>query len=175
MNIIDTKELKLLLSIIPNHPLTQLFHINDNSVSLSNDLNNFIKKNNFEYDITTTDENFLEELKNKIQDISDKTTIHKLDLKQHRYNRHSKIYDFAFVSMNIKEIKDLGLFLKKLHTIIKNSGYLLIFVEKDQDNLQEILQLLEDKLYVAINTIDISPNYEVISAKKMHGWGDSQI
>ncbi len=172
MNKIEKKELELLLSIIPNHPLTQLFHINDDNINLSNDLNNFVKANKFEYDITTTDENFIEELKTNIQNISDKTTIHKLDLKQHRYNRHSKIYDFAFITMNLKEIKDLGLFFKKLHSIIKNSGYLLLFVEKNQENMPEILQLLEDKLYVAINKIDISSKYEVISAKKMHGWGN---
>ena len=172
MNKIEKKELELLLSIIPNHPLTQLFHINDDNISLSNDLNDFVKRNEFEYDITTTNEDFLEELKDKIQNISNKTTIHKLDLKQHRYNRHSKMYDFAFITMNIDKIEDLGSFFKKLHSIIKNSGYLLLFIEKNQNNLTKILQLLEDKLYVAINTIDISTKYEVISAKKMHGWGN---
>ncbi len=172
MSKIEKKELELLLSIIPNHPLTQLFHINDYNISLSNDLNDFVKKNEFEYDITTTNEDFLEELNNKIENISNKTTIHKLDLKQHRYNRHSKIYDFVFVTMDIDKIEDLGLFFKKLHSIIKNSGYLLLFIEKNQNNLPKILQLLEDKLYVAINTIDISTKYEVISAKKMHGWGN---
>ena len=172
MYTMSKKELDSLLSIIPNHPMTQLFHLNDNSIDLSQELNNFAKREEFEYDVATTDEKFIQELKESIENKSDNLTIHKLNLKQHRYNRHSKLYDFAFITMDIDEIDNLGLFLKKLHTIIKNSGYLLLFLEKEEKNMQEILQLLEDKLYVAINPIEISDQYQIVSAKKMHGWGN---
>ncbi len=166
------KELESLLAIIPNHPMTQLFHVNNNSIYLAQELNNFAKIKEFEYDIVSTNEKFIEELNESIENRAEKTTIHKLKIEQHRYNRHSKMYDFAFVTIDINQIEELGIFLKKLHTIIKNGGYLLLFLDKDEKNMLNILQLLEDKLYVAINTIEISDKYQIISAKKMHGWGD---
>jgi ubiquinone/menaquinone biosynthesis C-methylase UbiE len=82
------------------------------------------------------------------------------------------MYDFVFVSIDLKEVQDEKMFFKKLYAISKNGGKVLFIT-----SLEEDLQAFEEKLieynYVAINPIvSTFSNYQILSAQKMHGWGN---
>jgi len=57
---------------------------------------------------------------------------------------------------------------KKFYRVIKNAGYLYLFV-KDND-VQNTIELLEETNFVSVNVIDSFKDTKVISAQKMHGW-----
>jgi hypothetical protein len=83
-----------------------------------------------------------------------------------------KIYEYVFVTAKIeKEIRSD--FVKRVHSIIKNSGNIIIFLPKGSyEERYSWIELLEDHYYVASNTIDdLFENYDVLISKKMHGWG----
>ncbi len=157
---IKSEELKKLLDIIPPYPKVNIFHINNNLMELSKLLYDFCKDKEYDYELFCSDEEFMEKLK--------PFGVEKFDIKAKRYNRHSKLYDFIFLNMDFKDIKDKQLFLKKIYHISKNSAKILIFLDKKDFNLE---QMLEELNFVALNYIDISNDYEILSAQKMHGWG----
>ena len=93
-------------------------------------------------------------------------------LKKRRFNSQSKVYDILFLQIDLKNIEDINLFYKKLYPISKN-GSKLIFILKKSEDIYLLAQKLEDENYVAINPIENTfSNYQILSATKMHGWGN---
>jgi len=160
MFLIEKNEIKKLLEIIPNYPKINIFHLNDFSCEACEKLYEFCDQNEYDYDLFTLDEKFLECVV--------KFGGGKLDIKSQRYNKHSKLYDFIFIMIDFSKIEDKKLFLKKIYHICKNAAKILFFLPKKEEELE---YLLEELNYVALNYIKISDNYEVLSAQKMHGWG----
>ncbi len=54
---------------------------------------------------------------------------------------------------------------------MKNAAILTLVVERGAPLLEHIDKDLEECYFVAINHIDIFDDYDVVTAKKMHGWG----
>ena len=158
---IQENELKKLLEIIPPYPRTNIYHLNNFDKTSSKVLFEYAKERDYDYDLVCSDEDFLLEL--------EEFKPHKLDIKQARYNRHAKLYDFVFIMIDIDTIEDKQLFFKKIYHICKNSAKIMIFLENGYHD--ELETLLEDMNYVASNYIDISKDYKVLSVQKMHGWG----
>jgi ubiquinone/menaquinone biosynthesis C-methylase UbiE len=111
---------------------------------------------------------------NYFNSISQTTELkpHKFEFDKSRYNRHSKMYDFVFVSIDLEKVENQKMFFKKLYAVSKNAGKVLFIT-----SLKEDLQTLEEKLieynYVAVNSIASTfSNYQILSAQKMHGWGN---
>ncbi len=159
--IIKEDELKKLLEIIPPYPRTNIYHFNNFDKTSSKVLFDYAKERDYDYDLFCSDESFLKEL--------EKYKVHKLDIKQARYNRHAKLYDFVFIMTDIDTLEDKKLFFKKIYHICKNAAKVMIFLENNSHD--ELETLLEDINYVASNYIDISNDYRVLSVQKMHGWG----
>ena len=158
---IKKEEFEKLLEMIPPYPKTNIFHLNNFDLTSSEILFDFCKTNDYDYDLVSSDEDFLEKLKE-----FDAT---KLTIKQPRYNRHAKLYDYVFLTLDLEDIEDKKLFFKKVYHICKNSAKILIFLENGYHD--ELEQLLEELNFVASNYIDLSQNYKVLSVQKMHGWG----
>ena len=150
-----------LLEIIPPYPKTNIFHLNDQNIEVSDILYNYCKENEYDYDLVSTNEEFLKML--------EPYKPHKLDIKQPRYNRHAKLYDYVFLTLDIESIENKKAFFTKIYHICKNAAKVLIFLENN--SYDELERLLEDLNFVASNYIDISKNYRVLSVQKMHGWG----
>ncbi len=170
MKSLEKKAIEQLLSIVPNYPATRLLEINDGGEELSLELKRFAKEREFEYLLNIVDDEFYNRAKEIYSD-GNFCIVHKMKFEQRQYVNMAKQFDFAFITASIPlEIREE--FLKKVHSHIKNSGNIILFLPKDDLKLKELWwQSLEDTLFVAINNIDMFKNYEIIIAKKMHGWG----
>jgi len=156
--------IRKLLEIIPPYPGIRIFHISDREVLLSEEISDFCEERACEYDLMVPDPQFLQRVK------SEGIEAEAFDLKKQRYNKHAKLYDYVFVTLDLSKITDWPLFLKKIYMIMKNAAKLLLFLPKDA-SLEQYEALLEAGNFVAINPIDICNDYRLLSAQKMHGWG----
>lgn len=168
MKNITKKEIQELLTIIPrNYPSLDIFHLTNNCNGLCQELYEFCQSQGYGYDLSTPDADCFKY-------ISETTEFkpHKFDFNRNRYNRLSRLYDFVFISLNLEDIEDIETFYKKLYPISKNAGTAIFIVDKDYD-LRAFENLLIEKNYVAVNPIvDTFENYKIMSAQKMHGWGN---
>jgi hypothetical protein len=164
MKKIPKQEIEELLTIIPrNYPSMDIFYLCDNPLGLCKELDKLCKEQGYEYDLAITDDEVLDSLDIKAR---------KFDFKRSRYNQHSKLYDFVFVSLDLKKIDNIDTFFKKLYPISKNAGKVIFITDLNTDII-ELEDLLIEKNYVAVNPIsDTFSNYQILSAQKMHGWGN---
>ncbi len=168
MQNITKNEIQELLTIIPrNYPSHAIFHLTDGSDTLCQELYEFCKTQNYQYDLSICDQEYFEKI--------DKTTDFKpqmFDFKKSRYNKHAKQYEFVFVSIDLSMIDEMSGFFKKLHAINKNGGKVL-FIFNSTDDIYDFQEKLIKHNYVAVNPIENTfKNYQILSANKMHGWGN---
>ena len=166
---IELEGIKELLTIIPkDYPSIEIIHISDKICGLSDQLKSLSDYCKYGYDLELTSTTLCNEFENR-SDL--KTRV--FDFNKHRYNRHAKIYDFVFITLELEGIEDLDSFLKKLHPIIKNSGKLIFILNCNYD-LYHLEERLIQHNYVAINEIEtLFKSNRVLSAQKMHGWGNN--
>jgi hypothetical protein len=171
MKKLDKKSIDLLLEIIPNHPGLRISQFSDGGDSFSNALSELSLLREYEFQLNVVDN---EEFYEKAQQLYSKeklSSVKRIKWDQRRYASPAKQYDFLFITADIPK-NHRKLFAKTIHSHIKSSGHLVLFLEKDNyQNIDEWYSFLEEYLFVAINTIDLFDNYEILIAKKMHGWG----
>ena len=92
--------------------------------------------------------------------------VDEFEFEQNRYNNHAVQYDFVFICA--KEVNDLLKVANKTYRILKNAGHLFFLCKKEFS--AGAFEIFENSNYVAINTINLNDEYDIISAKKMHGW-----
>jgi len=172
LKILTTKIIDNLLQIIPNHPAIRVMQVADINQNISNEdiliekIFKFIQQRDYEFQLNLINENNIYKDKYNIPQIS---SVRFLDLNRNSFMLQAKLYDFIYISADIENIGD---FSKKIYKVIKGSGIIIIFIDKSKNNiLQKWIEELENNFFVAINTIDISDDFEILSAKKMHGWG----
>ena len=169
MKNLELKKIEQLLSIIPDHPALRIMHITDGNTQLSDALFKLIKTKEYELQLNIINDDYYEEIKDRYT--HKEVTVKKITFEQRRYASMAKTYDFVFVSTMVPEILQ-NQFAKTIHTHIKNAGNIILFLEKDNLKLLDSWrQVLEENYFVASNTIDLFDEYEVLSSKKMHGWG----
>ncbi|WOE68789.1 hypothetical protein RZR97_06615 [Hydrogenimonas thermophila] len=173
MKTLKKEQCDLLMQIISTHyPNQQILHLTDGCNNLHQALFEFTKTKGHEYDLrmVNTEINDL-----PIQEHND-IFIKPLDINAKVYNQHSKKYENIFVTLNPEYIEadSVGMF-KKFFRIMKNAGVVVILIPKGEPLLDTIDKELEDSYFVAINHIDIFDDYDVVTAKKLHGWGAYQV
>ncbi len=170
MKYLENESIEKLLTIIPEHPASRIMHISEGGKDFYHTLKAFCLDRDYEYLINITDNDFYEEIKKE----SNPKRLHfikKISLDQRIYASMSKQYDYIFVTTQIPEAFE-NEFAKKIHRYIKNSGNIIFLLPKENKiAFRRWYEHLEEHLFVAINTIDIFENYEILIAKKMHGWG----
>ncbi len=141
----------------------ELFHLSTQETTLCQSLYNLTKEQEYGYDLFIT----------ASEDIEQSTlNAQTFDFKKQRYNKHAKQYDYAFIMIDPNEIEKPELFYKKLYAIMKNAGK-LIFIEPKREKLGALEEILIASNFVAVNPIeDVFDEYQILSAQKMHGWGD---
>jgi len=169
MKILKKEQSNLLMQIIsPHYPNQQILHITDGCNDLHNTLFELTKNRRFEYDLRTVNK--------KIDNLSDHNHngffIKPIDLNTKDYSYHSKRYENVFVTLDPEYIKtNITTIFKKLFFVMKNAGVVAILIPKNEPLIDIIDKKLEESFFVAINHIDIFDDYDVVTAKKLHGWG----
>ncbi len=168
MKKITEEEIAELLTIIPrNYPSHDIFHLTNCCNTLCESLQTLCQDQGYLYELAIIDDICFEEMnQNSLY------KPHKFDFNKNRYNRHSRMYEFVFVTIDLKEIAEVKNFYKKLYAISKNAGTLIFIVDNAED-LRTLEETLIEHNYVAVNPIiNTFKNYQILSAHKMHGWGN---
>ncbi len=166
---LDPKRCAQLSQIIsPHYPNQQIMHLSDGSCDLHRTLFELTNTRGFDYDLRL----IAWEPDDLDTAAHDACSVETLDLARRQYNKHAKKYDNIFVTLRSETLQpDLQNTLRKFYRILKNAGVLVMLVEKDSPLLRSIDEELEKSYYSAVGHIDIFDDYEVITAKKLHGWG----
>jgi Icc-related predicted phosphoesterase len=133
-----------LFALIPNHPGIYISIIEDG---------------NFEC---------VDELKQYANSINATLHVNEFNFEEKRYNKHAVQYDFLFICADIDRRNDILEITNKTYRVLKNAGH--VFVLSKKESTCRLSDVFEESNFVAINTISLDDEYDVISAKKMHGW-----
>jgi len=145
-----------IFELIPNYPGIYIALIEDQNHDEADSLNKFCQNINASLHVKN--------LSNKKYDKS--LHVDEFDLVQARYNNNAVQYDFVFVC--VEEIENLPDTANKIYRILKNAGHLFFLCKNELTHKQS--KIFENSNFVAINTISLNDEYDIISAKKMHGW-----
>jgi len=171
MKKLEQKAIEQLLSIIPNHPAQRIMQISDGGTELSDTIQTLVKEEEYEFLLAVTQEEVYPSLKHHYKEESE-CSVKLIQLTNRRYVSMAKVYDYLFVTAEIP-LEMAHEFSKTVHTHIKNSGNIIMFLPKnDVQTLNIWKETLSENLYVAISDIDMFEHYEILIAKKMHGWGN---
>ncbi len=154
------KNFELLFEIIPPYPGLNIALIEDNQDGIVEELHNFCQKIEASLHVKA--------LGDREESRSENMRIKSFSFEQTKYNNFSTLYDFLFLCADINTRDDMEMIFKKIYRVMKNAGNLLICVRKDDK--VSYMELLENTNYVALNSIELNQDTEVITAKKMHGW-----
>lgn len=171
MKKLEKKAINQLLSIIPNHPAQRIMQISDGGTELSDALKELVQKEEYEFLLAVTTEEAYSTLKERY-DGEEECSVKLINFKNRRYVSMAKSYNFLFVTATVP-LELSNTFSKTVHSHLVNAGNIIMFLPKnDLKVLESWKEILMENLYVAISTIDIFEEYEIVIAKKMHGWGD---
>ncbi len=170
MRNLKAEQAALLMQIVSDHyPNQQILHITDCGTDLHDYLFKMTKERGFEYDLRHT-----VDTPPPITGVDGHPAfrVEPLDLRRRAYNKHARLYEYVFVTLDEESLAEsLEEMLKKIFRLMKNSG-VLVFLLKKRGQLEcKIDKLLEDGYFVAVNHIDIFDDFDVVNARKMHGWG----
>ena len=170
MNQLEEGRVEQLLGIINLYPAIRVMHFTDGDDLLSQKIYELCREHEYEYQLNTMDEISYENLRRVYGDMP-YVKVKQINPKQPRYATQAKLYDYLFVNSKISD-ESRGEFVQRCYGAIKNAGLIVIFISKD--DLQEYYiwsDLLTDNNFVAINKLDTFSHYDIVIAKKMHGWG----
>jgi|LGOV01.1.fsa_nt_gb Icc-related predicted phosphoesterase len=116
------------------------------------------------------DENFdcVDTLKEYSQSIKATLHVNEFNFEKKNYNKHAVQYDFLFICADVNKRNDILEIANKIYRVLKNAGH--VFVLSKKESTCRLSEIFEESNFVAINTISLDDEYDVISAKKMHGW-----
>ena len=170
MNKIKKEQLLKLLDTIQPSPMLSIAHFSDGAEIISEVLSDYCLQHEYEYLLNCTDRHFYENAKLQYG-MDEWVKIKSFDLDRASYMTHGRFFDYLFVTCGVADEMREHL-IQKSHKVIKNAGYIVIFVAKESDSLRETwIELLDMHNFVATSTIDLFEDYNVIISKKMHGWG----
>jgi len=98
----------------------------------------------------------------------DSLHVDEFRFEQKRYNNHTVQYDFLFLCADIEKRGDIIEIANKIYRVLKNAGHVFVLTKKE--STCRLSQVFEESNFVAINTISLDSEHDIISAKKMHGW-----
>jgi len=163
-----TNALDQLIQIIPDHPALRLMHFVDAPTPLTDKLATLTTSRDYEHQLLCLDNTLTASLSR--QYATEKAIkIRPITLDRSRYNLQAKLYDFVFVEATISDPEH---FVKTVHGAMKNGANLFILIPTDASaEVDTWRKVLEKNFYVAFSTFALTDTLQVVSAKKMHGWG----
>lgn len=162
------KEYEKLLGIIPDHPAQRIMHFVERHTPLVDALAELTRTREYEYLLFAFDAEAARTLAQRFA-LSPHISVKPVTHDQARYHRQAKMYDFVFVEA---AIPDPTAFLRRAYPAIKNAGTLLMLSHDPDLDIDAWREGMEEHYYVAFSTFELDGNTQVISGKKMHGWGE---
>ena len=172
MHRLDPKRTLLLTHLVsPHYPNQQILHLSDGSTDIHETLYQFTREKGFEYDLRAVGcepERFASlALKDH-----EGYTLEPLELQKRQYNKHARKYDNIFVTLDPSLMEEqVQTVLKKFYRIMKNGAILALVLPRGTSLLERIDEEIEACYFTATNHIDIFDDYDVVTTKKLHGWG----
>ena len=172
MKHIEPSQLKQVLEIIQSKPGQRIVHFSDGSPMLTDNLSNLCKTHDSAYHLYCTKDTCYDESIHNYKG-QDHIRITKFNLRRPRYLMQGIEFDYLLVTLDFTE-EDKAVFLEKCYPIIRTGGNIMIIVPNaGYAEMDEWRDILEEQYYVSVNIIDnIFEHYDVIVAKRMHGWGN---
>ncbi|UTJ06715.1 hypothetical protein [Arcobacter roscoffensis] len=142
-----SKKLELFKELFADYPNIAILHV-DNSLDL----------------VTNTLEQVREKNDGNIKYIKfeDETSA--------RLRATAREYEYVILGDILSYCPNKDKILKLMYKAIENSGNIIILEKKTNDNIYELLELIENTGFQAVNNIDLFDEYNTITAKKMHHW-----
>lgn len=170
MKNLEPKAIEQLLSIIPDHPASSLMEFSNGDEALSTAIKNVCKERGYTYQLNFVDEKLYEKNQALFEE-EGLCSVKRIKWEQRRYASMALQYYVVFVSAMVPD-KHKENFLSNVLHHIKTSGHIVFFLPKnDYKAVDDLWRLLEEKLFVSISNLDVSQHYEILIAKRMHGWG----
>ena len=171
----DTQRLNLLTNLISDHyPSQQILHLSDATIPLHETLYHFTAEEDFEYDLRAVGCG-MELFSGLTGDAHSAFSIEPLSLQAKQYSKHAKKYDNLFVTVAPELLQAaLSEILKKCYRILKNGAVFAAILPRESFS-GIMAEALEMTYFSAVNAIDIFDDYDVVSAKKLHGWGAYEV
>ena len=172
MKTLEKNQVNQLLQIIQNKPAQRIVHFSDNSLDISERISQLCISYDNEYHLRCCDTQSYEILSSQYQDYAH-IQVFNFNLKRPRYVMQGIEYDYLISSLDFNN-EDKEAFLQKCYPIIRTGGNIVLFTPKgDYASRDTWRAILEEQYYVSVNIIDnIFTDYDVIVAKRMHGWGN---
>ena len=171
MKNLEANAIPQLLSILPNHPALSLMQFAQEDDAVAHALKELAVNKEYEFLLNITEKENLE--KSKLLEEENICRVKAIKWQQRRYASMGTLYYNVFVTAPVpKEHRET--FLSNVLYHIKTAGHICFFLEKNNyKELDEWWALLEEKMLVAISTLDISEEFTILLGKKMHGWDSS--
>jgi len=172
MKNLESTQVEELLQILAKKPGQRIVHFTDSNHTLTKHLQHFCQSIDTQYYLYCINDSCYDEVKPIYSDASHMKTI-KFNLRRPRYLIQGIEYDYLIATLDFNT-EDKREFLEKCYPIIRTGGNIIILIENSTaSERDEWSTLLEETYYLSVNIIDnIFDDYDVIVAKRMHGWGD---
>jgi len=172
MKNIELSQVEQLLEIIQSKPGQRIVHFSDGSPILTDSLSNLCKAHNSAYQLYCTKDTCYNESVSNYEG-QEHIRITKFNLRRPRYLMQGIEFDYLLATLDFTE-ENKAVFLEKCYPIIRTGGNIMIIIPNAAyTEMDEWRDILEEQYYVSINIIDnIFEHYDIIVAKRMHGWGN---
>jgi hypothetical protein len=171
MKNVPTPQVKQLLEVIQSKPGQRIVHFADAPEFLSKHLSDLCKENESTYYIYCANETFFASTSLAFSEYAHIKVLN-FKLARPRYLMQAIEFDYLIVTLDFQN-QDKDAFLKKCYDIVRTGGNIIIVIPNaSYDARDEWTESLTEQSYVSISIIeDIFEKYDVIVAKRMHGWG----
>ena len=172
MKNIELDQVDQLLEIIQNKPAQRVMHFSEGSHLLSKKLAALCLDYQSDYYLNCCKDACYDKAKTKYAEAAH-VHVNKFALMRPRYKIQGMEYDYLISTLDFTD-KDKASFLEKCYPIIRTGGNLILLIPNSSyAERDEWHALLEEKYYVSATIIDdIFTEYDVIVARRMHGWGN---
>ncbi len=147
-----------LFALIPNHPGIFISIIEDENYESLKELEEYANSIKATLHVKSLSD----------KKYPDSLHVDEFRFEQKRYNNHAIQYDFVFLCADIDRRSDIKEIANKIYRVLKNAGHVFVLTKKE--STCRLSQIFEESNFVAINTISLDSEHDIISAKKMHGW-----
>lgn len=144
-----TKQENFFYSLFDNNPGIAILHINNNCDDISLLLENIVTQNKGS-------------LKTKQFDTID----------QKRFRLTAREYEYTVVSNCLHKVENIDRFISQLYHSLENSANIILLSKKENLDPYGMIEILDRNDFRAANQIDIFDDYYLVTAKKMHMWGN---